>query len=137
MIAGHLGRIGSISLEVPKPTLTTLREFGMVLFLVGAGCSAGNGFVEVLETYGANLFFIGMTMTMVPMVIGFLIAVRIFKLMPFTALGTICGGMTSTPALGSLISVAGSDMIAAAYAATYPIALVCIVLASQIVCMIF
>lgn len=137
LIAGHLGRIGNISLEVQKPTLTTLREFGMVLFLVGAGCTAGNGFVDVLKTYGVNLFFIGSAMTVLPMIIGFVVAVKVFKLKPFTALGTICGGMTSTPALGSLISVAGSDMIAATYAATYPIALVCIVLASQIVCMIF
>lgn len=137
LIAGHMGRIGGISLDVPKPTLTTLREFGMVLFLVGAGCTAGNGFVEVLKTYGVNLFFIGSAMTMLPMVIGFAVAVQIFKLKPFTALGAICGGMTSTPALGSLISVAGTDMIAATYAATYPIALVCIVLASQLVCMIF
>lgn len=137
LIAGHLGHVGNVSLEVRKTTLTTLREFGMALFLVGAGCTAGNGFVEVLKTYGANLFYIGMAMTLIPMIVGFFIALKVFKLMPFTALGTICGGMTSTPALGSLISVTGSDMFAATYAATYPIALVCVVLASQIICMLF
>ena len=41
------------------------------------------------------------------------------------------GGMTSTPALGTLINVAGSDDVAGAYAATYPIALIAVVLASQ------
>ena len=133
LIAGHFGRLGRITLEVPKATLTTLREFGMVLFLAGAGCTAGNGFVEVLRIYGVNLFLIGVAMTLIPMIVGFLIALKVFRLMPFTALGTICGGMTSTPALGSLIAVAGTDMIAAAYAATYPIALICIVLASQII----
>lgn len=137
LIAGHIGRIGRFSLEVKKTTLTTLREFGLVLFLAGAGCSAGNGFVEVIKTYGSNLFFIGMAMTLVPMIVGFVVALKFFKLLPFTALGAICGGMTSTPALGSLISVAKTDMIAAAYAATYPIALVCVVLASQIICTLF
>ena len=44
---------------------------------------------------------------------------------------SITGGMTSTPALGTLIRVAGTDDVASAYAATYPIALVCVVLASQ------
>lgn len=133
LVAGHFGRIGPIALSVPKSTLTTLREFGMILFLAGAGCSAGNGFVEVLRTYGVNLFFIGAAITVVPMVIGFIVALKFFRLMPFIALGTICGGMTSTPALGSLIAVAGTDLIAAAYAATYPIALICVVLASQLI----
>ncbi|MBE5753635.1 MAG: permease, partial [Clostridiales bacterium] len=48
------------------------------------------------------------------------------------SLGSITGGMTSTPALGSLISVAGTDDVASAYAATYPIALVLIVVASNL-----
>ena len=44
--------------------------------------------------------------------------------------------MTSTPALGTLISVAGTDEIAGCYAATYPIALVLVVLAAKIIPMI-
>ena len=39
--------------------------------------------------------------------------------------------MTSTPALGTLINVAGTDDVASAYAATYPIALIAVVLISQ------
>jgi len=45
--------------------------------------------------------------------------------------------MTSTPALGTLISVAGTDDVAAAYAATYPIALVVVVLLSKLLVTIF
>ena len=136
LIAGHLGNIGRISLAVPKKTLTTLREFGMALFLVGAGCTAGNGFLEVLRVYGINLFLIGIAITVIPMIVGFAVALKIFKLKPFTALGAICGGMTSTPALGSLIAVAKTDIIATSYAATYPVALICVVLASQAICAI-
>ena len=39
--------------------------------------------------------------------------------------------MTSTPALGSLIAVAGTDDVASAYTATYPIALFGLVISSQ------
>ena len=39
--------------------------------------------------------------------------------------------MTSTPALGALIQSSGTSNVASAYAATYPIALVSVVLASQ------
>ena len=48
-------------------------------------------------------------------------------------LGSITGGMTSTPALGTLINTAGTDDVATAYASTYPVALVLIVLASQFI----
>lgn len=47
-------------------------------------------------------------------------------------LGSITGGMTSTPALGALISTAGTDDVASAYAATYPFALVLIVVSCNL-----
>jgi putative transport protein len=45
--------------------------------------------------------------------------------------------MTSTPALGTLISTAGTEDVAAAYAATYPIALIAVVLVSQLIVIMF
>ena len=65
------------------------------------------------------------------MLVGYFVAAKLLKLSIFNSLGSITGGMTSTPALGTLIRVAGTDDVASAYAATYPIALVCVVLASQ------
>jgi putative transport protein len=40
--------------------------------------------------------------------------------------------MTSTPALGTLISTAETDDVAGAYASTYPIALVLIVISCNL-----
>ena len=71
-------------------------------------------------------------MTIIPMVVGFLFAKYVLKLSLLNALGSITGGMTSTPALGTLINTAETDDVAGAYASTYPIALVVIVLASQL-----
>ena len=45
--------------------------------------------------------------------------------------------MTSTPALGTLINFAGTEDVAAAYAATYPVALVAVVLLTQLLIGIF
>ena len=70
-------------------------------------------------------------MTIAPMIIGFLMAKYLLKLPLFNNLGSITGGMTSTPALGTLIHVAGTEDVASAYAATYPIALISVVLVSQ------
>ena len=69
------------------------------------------------------------------MIVGFLLAKYVFKLSIFNNLGSITGGMTSTPALGALISTAGTDDVSSAYAATYPLALVSVVLASKLIIM--
>jgi putative transport protein len=137
LIFGHFGKIGSISIEVPEKTLQTLRELGLMLFLMGAGTNAGKGFVEVLGQYGSGLFLFGGLITLAPLFIGYFIANKILKLSLFNNLGSICGGMTSTPALGALITVAKTENVAASYAATYPIALICIVLATQFINLVF
>ena len=72
-------------------------------------------------------------MTILPMIIGFMVAKNVLKLPLLNNLGSITGGMTSTPALGTLINMAGTEDIASAYAATYPIALIAVVLASQLI----
>ncbi|MBR7148201.1 MAG: permease, partial [Firmicutes bacterium] len=89
------------------------------------------GFVDILKEHGIMLFIYGALMTLVPMFIGYFFAAKVLKLSVFNTLGAICGGMTSTPALGTLIKVTKTDDVASAYAATYPIALVFVVLASQ------
>lgn len=137
LIIGHFGRIGKVSLEVPKPLLESLREFGLGLFLMGAGTAGGQGFIEVLKEHGVILFVIGMVITIVPMILIYLLARYVLKLEMFNCLGSICGGMTSTPALGSLIATAGTGDVAASYAASYPIALLTVVLSTQVIAMIF
>ena len=133
LVLGHFGNVGKLSLQVEKKVLETMREFGLALFLLGAGVSAGSGFVEILKEQGAMLFIYGAVITLVPMFVGYFFAAKILKLSVFNTLGSICGGMTSTPALGTLIKVTETDDVASAYAATYPIALVCVVLASQFI----
>ena len=82
-------------------------------------------------------FIAGVIITIIPMVVGYIFARKICKLHLLSTLGSITGGMTSTPALGTLISVAGTDDVAGAYASTYPIALVLIVFACQIIGIVF
>ena len=131
LIIGHLGHLGSLDLSVNKRTLESFREFGLMMFLIGAGTDSGSGFVATLQEHGFLLFVYGAIIALLPMLVGYFVAAKLLKLSIFNSLGSITGGMTSTPALGTLIRVAGTDDVASAYAATYPIALVCVVLASQ------
>lgn len=130
LVFGHYGHIGKISIVPKSSTLKMLRELGLMLFLIGAGVSGGAKFVEYFEPV---YFLYGAIMTVLPMIVGFIIAKNLLKLPLLNNLGSLTGGMTSTPALGTLINMAGTEDIASAYAATYPIALIAVVLASQLI----
>ena len=134
LILGHFGRIGKLSVMPDQHTLKLFRELGLVLFLVGAGIPGGADFVE---NFDIMYFVYGIIMTVLPMIIGFLFAKYVLKLSLLNSLGSLTGGMTSTPALGTLINVAKTEDVAAAYAATYPIALIAVVLVSQFLIILF
>ncbi len=134
LILGHFGRCGKISLMPETSTLKLFRELGLVLFLVGAGIPGGADFVA---NFDPMYFVYGVIMTIIPMVIGYFFAKYVLKLSLLNNLGSITGGMTSTPALGTLIGTAGTEDVAAAYAATYPIALIAVVLVSQFLILMF
>ena len=134
LVFGHFGRIGRVSLMPSVTTLKVFRELGLMLFLIGAGISGGARFVQEFKI---DYFVYGVVMTIVPMIVGFVFAKYILKISVLNILGSITGGMTSTPALGTLIHVAKTEDVAAAYAATYPIALVAVVLVSQFIVILF
>ena len=134
LILAHFGHIGRLDVSVPSNTAEVCRELGLMLFLIGAGIPGGAKFVD----YFKGVYFLyGALMTLVPMFVGYFFAKKALKLSLLNNLGSITGGMTSTPALGTLIGTAGTADVASAYAATYPIALVCVVLASQFTLLLF
>ena len=134
LVLGHFGRIGRIKIMPNENTLKLFRELGLVLFLVGAGIPGG---AEFVANFDPMYFVYGMVMTICPLFAGYLFAKYVLKLSLLNNLGSITGGMTSTPALGTLISTAGTEDVAAAYAATYPIALIAVVLVSQLIVIMF
>lgn len=139
LIFGHFGHFGNFSLKVSENTAKLFREFGLVLFLIGAGVAGGVSLVSEIgkSELGAMIVVYGLIggalIALLPMIAGFFFAKYVLKMSLLNALGSITGGMTSTPALGTLINTAKSDDVATAYASTYPIALVLIVLASQLI----
>ena len=134
LLLGHFGRIGKVSIMPSTVTLKLFRELGLVLFLVGAGIPGG---AEFIANFDIMYFVYGMIMTLVPLIVGFIFAKYVLKLSLLNNLGSITGGMTSTPALGTLINTAGTEDVAAAYASTYPVALIAVVLVSQFLVILF
>ena len=134
LIFGHFQKIGRINFMPSTTTLKVFRELGLMLFLIGAGVAGGAKFIECFQPI---YFVYGALMTLLPMMVGFVFAKFVLKMNLLNSLGSITGGMTSTPALGTLIQVSGTEDVGSAYAATYPIALISVVLCSQFLIMIF
>ena len=134
LVCGHFMKCGNISIMPQEFTLKVFRELGLMFFLIGAGVAGGASFVKYFEWV---YFIYGIIMTLVPMIVGYFFARYVLKLNLLNNLGSICGGMTSTPALGTLISTAGTEQVAGAYASTYPIALIAVVIVSQLLIIFF
>ena len=135
LLFGHFGKLGNLSLQIPAQTTKVLKELGLMLFLIGAGVEGGVGLISAVSSDASIIawgLLGGALMTLLPMIVGYFIARKALKLPLLNNLGSITGGMTSTPALGTLISTAGTEDVAGAYASTYPIALVLIVLACNL-----
>ncbi len=134
LVMGHFGRIGKVSIMPKDTALKLFRELGLVFFLLGAGVPGG---AEFVENFDPMYFVYGAVMTTIPMILGYLFAKYVLKLSLLNNLGSITGGMTSTPALGTLINTTGTEDVAAAYAATYPIALIAVVFVAQFLIILF
>ena len=128
LVLGHYGSICCLSLKIEKNVLEIFRELGLILFLLGTGIAGGAKFIDYFK---AIYFIYGIIMTIFPLILGFLFNKFVLRLCLLNNLGSLTGGMTSTPALGTLISVSQTDQVGASYAATYPISLISVVLSSQ------
>ncbi len=132
LLLGHFGQIGSVSLKLNPSVINPLKEIGLILFFAGAGAEGGKSLVQILMTYGVVLPLLGLLLIFVPFFLGFLISRKVFKLPLLNGLGAMTASMTCTPSLAALIQTAGTDDVAAAYATTYPIAMINMVIVVQV-----
>lgn len=131
LLLGHFGRVGRIVGHIPRPTRLLLQELGLVFFLANAGIRGGSALADTVSQYGIALFGLGMLVSLGPLLVAWPVARRLFRLDPLQALGGICGGMTSTPALGAITAKTDSQVPVISYVAAYPVALIVMILVAK------
>ena len=136
LFLGYIGKIGPLSFRMDPKVTTVVRELALSFFLAIVGLNYGYGAVDAVMGSGLILAMISLIVGFVAVMVGFLIGRYAFKLNWIILSGAICGGMTSTPGLGAATEAVGSEDPGAGYGATYPFALVSIVLVAKIVIMI-
>ena len=133
LVLSAIGKTGPIIWSMSGPANQLLRQLGLLLFLAEVGTSAGKNLVATFQESGLLMFGVGAAITLVPMLVAAIIGRLVFKISLLDLLGTITGGMTSTPGLAAADSMVDSNIPSVAYATVYPIAMVFLILFIQII----
>ena len=137
IIAGFLFSFLNINIkEDIFSKCSVLSDFGMYIFLASLSLETG----EKISLSRKYKYLYSIALGTITVFTGALISLALsyaFSLDKAIIMGTFSGAMTSTPALGTLIGVSKTDDVASAYAATYPIALISVVLVSQLIVILF
>jgi len=133
LVLSAIGKTGPIIWSMSPSANQLLRQLGLLLFLAEVGTSAGTNLVSTFQESGWMMFGVGAIITLVPMIIAVIFGYFIFKISLLDLLGTITGGMTSTPGLAAADSMTDSNIPSVAYATVYPIAMVFLILFIQII----
>ena len=136
LVLSAVGKTGPILWSMSGPANQLLRQLGLLLFLAEVGTSAGRTLVATFQESGWLLFGVGAAITVVPMLVAVIAGRLLFKISLLDLLGTITGGMTSTPGLAAADSMTDSNIPGVAYATVYPIAMVLLILAIQFIAML-
>ena len=132
LLLGHFGRIGPFRLYVPEAARNLTRELGLMLFLAGAGISAGSHFVEVLQQQGLVLLLSGVAIALLSTLTTLLLTHRLYRMNLLSSMGALCACMTNPPGLGAANAQTRSDLPTLAYASIYPVALIFKILIAQV-----
>lgn len=132
LILSRMGKTGGIIWNVSGPANQLMRQMGLLFFLAAVGTHAGETLIETISENGSTLFIVGITITFLPMILSTIIARLFFNMNFLSLLGTLTGGMTSTPGLTAVGSLSESDAPNIAYATVYPLAMVVLIICTQL-----
>ncbi len=132
LILGHFGRIGPFPVYVPTAARNLSRELGLMLFLGGAGASAGTQLAKVLGERGWGIFGAAALITATAVAVTLLIVLGVYRMNILSTMGMTAGVMTNPPALAAANQQTVTDVPAVIYASAYPVVLIFKILLAQL-----
>lgn len=138
ILAGAFGpRLHFIAYTTRSASLM-LRKLGLSLYLACLGLDAGKDFLDtVVRPEGLLWIGLGFALTVVPVIIVGLIALRLKKFDFGTICGILCGSMANPMALGYANDTVKGETSNISYASVYPLGMFARVIIAQILVMFF
>ena len=131
-----IGYVRSISRsfgQVPPAVIWVFKQLGLLIFLADVGVKGGPSVVTALTSFGPLLIILSILIGTLPLIIGYLVGDRFFKMNRALLIGAIAGCGNNTPAMLMLVEDAKSSIPAVGYAGTYAITYVVKVIATNII----
>lgn len=138
ILVGALGpKLHFISYTTRSASLM-LRKLGLSIYLACLGLDAGKGFfATVVRPEGAMWVALGLLITVLPVVILGLVALKTKRYDFGTICGILCGSMANPMALSYANDTLKGDMASVSYASVYPLGMFVRVVIAQVLIMIF
>lgn len=115
-----------------------MRQFGLTIYLACLGISAGEHFFEtVFQTEGLMWIGLGFLLTIVPVIIIAILAMKALKIDYAKCVGMLCGSMANPMALNYVNSTIDDDDPSVAYATVYPVSMFARIIFTQLLLMLF
>ena len=115
-----------------------LRGFGRSLYLACLGLSSGGDFFETaISPTGLMWVGLGFLITIIPVLIMGLVAMRFSKVDFGSTCGMLCGSMANPMALNYTNDIISGEHASVAYATVYPLSMFLRVVIAQVVLMVF
>lgn len=121
LVVGYLHSLRPWFGRIPDGAIEFMISLGLAAFVGMIGLSAGPHFVEALKEAGVGLFFGGVVVTTMPLLVGLVVGRYVLKLEPILLLGGIAGALTMTAGLAALQERSGSTVAVLGYSGTVAI----------------
>ena len=134
LVLGRLGRTGPLVWSSPYGANLTLRQFGLVLFLAGAGVQAGSVLASSLgHGVVVRMVVAGASISLVSAVLTVVVAHRILRVPLSVVVGMVAGIQTQPAVLAYALEKTGRDLPNVGYASVFPIAMISKILLAQLI----
>jgi putative transport protein len=107
--------------RIPSPTVWFMNSVGLNVFIAVVGIASGPGFVAGLQQLGFSLFFWGVFVTTVPLILAMYVGKYLFRFDNAILLGCCSGARTTTASLGMINDRAKSQIPGLGYTVTYAV----------------
>lgn len=115
-----------------------MRQFGIVIYLAGLGIDSGAHFFEtVFRAEGLLWIALGFGLTVIPVMVVALIAMKLLSIDYGNTIGMLCGSMANPMALNYANTTVEGDEPSVSYATVYPLTMFIRVISAQLLIMLF